>query len=175
MIWQIGDDKPEIDPDAWIAPSAQVIGRVRLAPGVGIWFGAVLRGDIELIDIGDSTNIQDNTVLHTDRGYPLTIGEKCVVGHRAVLHGCTIGDGTLVGMGAMILNGARIGRGCVIGAKTLITQDKEIPDNSLVVGAPCEILREVGESTRVEIEELAEFYRLNAARFRDGLKPLGGQ
>ncbi|MFZ1483035.1 MAG: gamma carbonic anhydrase family protein, partial [Paracoccaceae bacterium] len=111
MIYSLDGVAPEIDPDAWVAPGAQVMGRVRLGPGVGIWFGATLRGDNEPIVVGEATNIQENSVLHTDMGFPLVIGRDCTIGHKAMLHGCTIGDGTLIGMGATVLNGAKIGKG----------------------------------------------------------------
>ena len=148
------------------------MGRVRLGPGVGIWFGAVLRGDNEWIEVGEATNIQENAVLHTDMGSPLTIGRDCTIGHKAMLHGCTIGDGTLIGMGATVLNGAKIGRGCLIGACALITEGKEIPDGSLVMGSPGKVVRMLDEAARARLLESAAGYRANAARFRAGLKPL---
>ncbi len=124
------------DGSAWIAPDAHVIGRVRLGREVGVWFGAVIRGDNEPITVGDRTNIQEGAVLHTDAGFPLTLGSGITVGHGAIVHGCTIGDDTLIGMGATILNGAKIGRNCLVGANALVTEGKEFPDNSLIVGAP---------------------------------------
>ncbi len=130
MIYALDGVAPEVDPEAWVAPGAHVMGRVVLGPGVGVWFGAVLRGDNEPIVVGEATNIQENAVLHTDMGFPLTIGRDCTIGHKAMLHGCTIGEGTLIGMGATVLNGAKIGRGCLIGACALITEGKEIPDGS---------------------------------------------
>lgn len=172
MIHSLDGIAPEIDPDAWVAPGAQVMGRVRLGPGVGIWFGAVLRGDNEPITIGEATNIQDNSVLHTDWGHPLTIGANCTVGHRAMLHGCTIGEGTLIGMGATVLNGARIGRFCLIGACALITEGKEIPDGSLVMGSPGRVVRQLDDAAKERLLASAANYRANAARFRAGLKPL---
>lgn len=134
---------PELpSPDTyWIAPDADVIGRVRLAEEVSIWFGAVLRGDIEPITIGYRSNVQDLSVFHTDEGYPLTIGENCTVGHRALLHGCTIGDNTLIGMGAVVMSGATIGSNCLIGAHALVPEGKTIPDGSLVVGVPGKVVR----------------------------------
>ena len=122
--------------DWWLAPDAHVIGRVRLAAGVGVWFGAVLRGDNEWISIGEGSNIQEGCVLHTDMGYPLTVGANCTIGHRAILHGCTIGENSLVGMGATVLNGARIGANSLVGANALVTEGKEFPDNSLIIGSP---------------------------------------
>jgi carbonic anhydrase/acetyltransferase-like protein (isoleucine patch superfamily) len=172
MIYALDRTEPEVDADAWIAPGAHVMGRVRLAAGVGIWFGAVLRGDNEYITVGEATNIQENSVLHTDMGYPLTIGCDCTIGHKAMLHGCTIGDGTLIGMGATVLNGAKIGKGCLIGACALITEGKEIPDGSLVMGSPGRVVRALDEAARARLLKSAEGYRANAARFRAGLRPL---
>ena len=137
--------------------------------GVGVWFGAVLRGDNEPILVGEATNIQENAVLHTDMGYPLVIGRDCTIGHKAMLHGCTIGDGTLIGMGATVLNGAKIGRGCLIGACALITEGKEIPDGSLVMGSPGRVVRMLDEAARARLLASAAGYRANAARFRAGL------
>lgn len=170
MIHALDDLVPAIHADAWVAPGAHVMGRVTLAAGVGIWFGAVLRGDNEPIAVGEGTNIQENSVLHTDWGYPLTIGRDCTIGHKAMLHGCTIGDGTLIGMGATVLNGARIGKGCLIGACALITEGKEIPDGSLVMGAPGRVVRMLDGAARERLLQSAVSYRANAARFRAGLK-----
>ncbi len=170
MIYSLDGVEPQIDADAWVAPGAQVMGRVSLGPGVGIWFGAVLRGDNEPIVVGEATNIQENCVLHTDMGYPLTIGRDCTIGHKAMLHGCTIGDGTLIGMGATILNGARIGKGCLIGACALVTEGKEIPDGSLVMGSPGRVVRQLDETARARLLASAAGYRANAARFRAGLR-----
>ena len=170
MIFSLDGVAPQIDADAWVAPGAQVMGRVSLGPGVGIWFGAVLRGDNEPIVVGEATNIQENCVLHTDMGYPLTIGRDCTIGHKAMLHGCTIGDGTLIGMGATILNGARIGKGCLIGACALVTEGKEIPDGSLVMGSPGRVVRQLDETARARLLASAAGYRANAARFRAGLR-----
>jgi carbonic anhydrase/acetyltransferase-like protein (isoleucine patch superfamily) len=146
------------------------MGRVVLGPGVGIWFGATLRGDNEPIVVGEATNIQENCVLHTDMGFPLTIGRDCTIGHKAMLHGCTIGDGTLIGMGATVLNGARIGRGCLIGACALITEGKEIPDGSLVMGSPGRVVRMLDAAAQARLLQSAAGYRANAARFRAGLR-----
>ena len=170
MIFSLDGVAPQIDADAWVAPGAQVMGRVSLGPGVGIWFGAVLRGDNEPIVVGEATNIQENCVLHTDMGYPLTIERDCTIGHKAMLHGCTIGDGTLIGMGATILNGARIGKGCLIGACALVTEGKEIPDGSLVMGSPGRVVRQLDETARARLLASAAGYRANAARFRAGLR-----
>ncbi len=172
MIYALDGISPDIDPDAWVAPGAHVMGRVRLAAGVGIWFGAALRGDNEWIEVGEATNIQENCVLHTDMGYPLVIGANCTIGHKAMLHGCTIGAGSLIGMGATVLNGAKIGKGCLIGACALITEGKEIPDGSLVMGSPGKVVRELDDAARARLLKSAEGYRANAARFRAGLKAL---
>ena len=170
MIYALDGTAPEIDVDAWVAPGAHVLGRVRLGPGVGVWFGAALRGDNEWIEVGEATNIQENCVLHTDMGYPLTIGRDCTIGHKAMLHGCSIGDGTLIGMGATVLNGARIGKGCLIGACALITEGKEIPDGSLVMGSPGRIVRQLDTTAQERLILSATSYRANAARFRAGLR-----
>ncbi len=170
MIYALDGQAPEIDADAWVAPGAHVMGRVRLGAGVGVWFGAALRGDNEWISVGEATNIQENCVLHTDMGFPLTIGRDCTIGHKAMLHGCTIGDGTLIGMGATVLNGAKIGKGCLIGACALITEGKEIPDFSLVMGSPGRVVRELDEAARARLIASAVGYRANAARFRAGLR-----
>jgi carbonic anhydrase/acetyltransferase-like protein (isoleucine patch superfamily) len=163
---------PRIDPAAWIAPTAVIIGDVTIGPDAGIWFGAVARGDIETIRIGARTNVQENAVLHTDKGFPLTIGDDVTVGHAAIVHGCTIGDNTLIGMGATVLNGARIGRNCLIGANTLITEGKEIPDNSLVMGAPGKVIREIDAAGIGALTASAERYVQNARRFAAGLRPV---
>ncbi len=172
MIYELDGVAPQIAPDAWVAPGAHVMGRVVLGPGVGIWFGATLRGDNEPIVVGEATNIQENCVLHTDMGFPLTIGRDCTIGHKAMLHGCTIGDGTLIGMGATILNGAKIGKGCLIGACALITEGKEIPDGSLVMGSPGRVVRQLDAAAQERLLKSAEGYHANAARFRAGLKPV---
>ena len=161
---------PEND-DYWIAPGAHVIGTVVLGEGTSIWFGAVLRGDNEPLVIGEGTNVQENCVLHTDMGYPLTIGAHVTVGHKAMLHGCTIGEGSLIGMGATVLNGAKIGRGCLIGAGALVTEGKEIPDGSLVMGAPGRVVRALDEAAQAKLLESAAGYRRNMMRFKAGLTP----
>jgi len=161
---------PEVDPDiGWIAPTAVIVGHCVLGPEVGIWFGVVARGDIEPIRIGARTNVQENAVLHTDKGFPLTIGENCTIGHGAIVHGCTIGDNTLIGMGATVLNGARIGKNCLIGANALITEGKEIPDNSLVVGAPGKVVRVLDEEAIAGLAASADRYVKNAKRFAAGM------
>jgi carbonic anhydrase/acetyltransferase-like protein (isoleucine patch superfamily) len=156
----------------WIAPDAQVIGRVRLAVDVGIWFGAVLRGDNELLDIGEGSNIQEHAMLHTDMGFPLTIGAGCTIGHRAILHGCTIGSNSLIGMGAIVLNGAVIGNNCLVGAGALVTEGKHFPDNSLIVGTPAKAIRTLDEDASARLKASAAAYIKNWQRFANGLKKL---
>lgn len=170
MIYELDGIAPEIGAGVWIAPDANVIGRVILEDGANVWFGATLRGDNEPVRVGRGTNIQENTVCHTDMGYPLTIGVDCTIGHKAMLHGCTIGDGTLIGMGATVLNGARVGAGCLIGAGALITEGKEIPDGSLVMGAPGRVVRMLDDAARARLLASAAHYRANATRFRQGLR-----
>lgn len=174
-LYALGDISPELpeEGDFWIAPDANVIGRVILEPGSSVWFGATLRGDNEPIQVGEGSNVQENCVIHTDMGYPASIGADCTIGHKAMLHGCTVGDGTLIGMGATILNGARIGKGCLIGAGALVTEGKEIPDGALVMGTPGKVVRDLDEAARAALIESARRYRQNAARFRSGLKPVG--
>ncbi len=158
--------------DFWIAPGAHIIGKVRVAKDVGIWFGAVLRGDNELIDVGEGSNIQEGCTLHTDMGYPLTIGNSCTIGHNAILHGCTIGDNSLVGMGATILNGAKIGKNCLVGAGAVVTEGKVYPDNSLIVGAPAKAIRTLDDNAAVRLRETAANYVSNWKRFAKGLKEI---
>ncbi|TCO69736.1 gamma carbonic anhydrase family protein [Rhodovulum euryhalinum] len=157
------------DGDVWVAPDANVIGKVILESGVGIWFGATLRGDNEPITVGAGTNLQENVVCHTDMGFPLVIGPGCTIGHKAMLHGCTIGENTLVGMGATILNGAKIGRNCLIGACALVTEGKEIPDGSLVMGSPGKVVRQLDEAAIESLRVSARNYQQNMRRFRAGL------
>ena len=171
-IYSLDGNAPLLpDPDQfWIAPDAHVIGRVRLGRHVGIWFGAVLRGDNEPIDIGEATNIQEGAVLHTDEGAPLTVGVGCTVGHRAILHGCTIGENSLIGMGATVLNHARIGANCLIGANALVTEGKEFPDNSLIVGAPAKVIRALDEAAVERLRWSSINYVENWKRFAKGMR-----
>ncbi|MGI1661873.1 gamma carbonic anhydrase family protein [Palleronia sp. KMU-117] len=171
-LYALGNLRPTVDPDAWVAPDANVIGRVILGARVSVWFAATLRGDNEPITVGEGTNLQENTVCHTDMGFPLTIGRNCTIGHKAMLHGCTIGDETLIGMGATILNGAKIGRNCLIGAGALVTEGKEIPDFSLVMGAPGRVVRTLDEAAAAKLRASALHYQDNAARFRADLRAL---
>jgi carbonic anhydrase/acetyltransferase-like protein (isoleucine patch superfamily) len=168
----VSPDVPD-DGEYWIAPDASVIGKVVLARGVGIWFGAVLRGDNEPITIGQDTNLQEHTIVHTDPGCPVTVGAGCTIGHRATLHGCTIGDNSLIGMGATVLNGARIGNNCLVGAGALVTEGKVIPDGSLVVGAPAKVIRELDAEAIERLRASARGYVRNWQRFAAGLRPAG--
>jgi carbonic anhydrase/acetyltransferase-like protein (isoleucine patch superfamily) len=169
MIYALDGIAPQIASSAWVADTAVLIGKVVVEADASIWFGAVARGDNEEIRIGAGSNVQENCVLHTDMGYPLTIGANCTIGHKAMLHGCTIGDGTLIGMGATVLNGAKIGKGCLIGACALITEGKEIPDGSLVMGSPGKVVRELDQTARARLLASAAGYQANARRFRAGL------
>ena len=172
MIYRLDGTAPDIAASAWVAPGAHVIGTVTLAPDTSVWFGAVLRGDTETITVGQGTNIQENSVLHTDAGYPLTIGTGCTVGHKAMLHGCTIGDNSLIGMGATVLNGAVIGRDCLIGAGALVTEGKVIPDGSLVMGVPARVVRPLDEAAIARLRGSALHYQENARRFATGLQEI---
>ena len=173
MIYALGDKRPEIRGEHWIAETAVVIGDVLLEEGASIWWNAVLRGDNERITIGRGSNVQDGSVLHTDMGSPLVLGADVTVGHMAMLHGCTVGDGSLVGIGAVVLNGARIGRNCIIGAKALVPEGKEIPDGSLVLGAPGKVVRELSDEQRKMIALGAAHYVDNARRCTTELERIG--
>lgn len=161
--------------DAWVAPDANVIGDVVLGQGASVWFGATLRGDNEVISVGDGSNIQENVVCHTDMGFPLTIGAGCTIGHKALLHGCTIGENSLIGMGATVLNGAVIGRNCLIGAGALVTEGKHIPDGSLVMGMPGKVVRVLDEAAIEGLRASARNYATRARQFRASLVALEGQ
>ena len=175
-LYELDGVAPRLDPDvAWIAPTAVLVGDIVVGADAGIWFGVVARGDNETITIGARSNVQDNVVLHTDLGFPLTIGEGCTIGHKAMLHGCTIGDNTLIGMGATVLNGARIGSNCLIGAGALITEGKEIPDGSLVVGVPGKVVRALDAEAIAGLTRSADGYVKNARRFATGLADVTGR
>ena len=169
-IYALDGHTPQLADDTWVAPDANLIGQVILEDGASVWFGATLRGDNEPITIGRGSNVQENCVMHTDMGFPLTIGENCTIGHKVMLHGCTIGNNSLVGMGATILNGAKIGNNCLIGAGALITEGKEIPDGSLVMGAPGRVIRQLDEKALQSVTSGAIHYQENMRRYRDGLK-----
>jgi len=157
----------------WVAETAVVIGKVRIKLGASVWFGAVLRGDNEWIEIGERSNIQDNCTLHTDPGYPLTVGAGCTIGHNAILHGCSIGDNTLIGMVAILLNGAQIGSNCIVGAGALVAEKKTVPDNTLVVGSPARKLRDNDEAAVKMIAQAAEIYFNRWQNYAANLKPVG--
>ncbi len=171
-IYQLGQRIPQIDPTAYVFDSAVVIGDVRMAAHSSVWPGATLRGDNDPIIIGRGSNIQDGSVLHTDVGFPLVIGEEVTVGHQVMLHGCTIGDGTLIGIQAIVLNGARIGKNCLIGAGALITEGKEIPDGSVVLGRPGKVVRTLTDEDIEMIRYGNRHYQERAAEYRDQLKRL---
>ncbi|MEN9770761.1 MAG: hypothetical protein RLZZ180_2391 [Pseudomonadota bacterium] len=169
-IYQLGDAVPQIHESAWVAESAQVMGRVQLDQDASIWFGAVLRGDNEPIHIGRGSNIQDGSVLHSDMGQPMTVGPYVTVGHQAMLHGCTIGEGSLIGIGAIILNGARIGKNCLVGAGALVTEGKEFPDGSMILGSPAKVVRSLTPEQIAGIRRNVLGYVDNARQFKSGLK-----
>ena len=174
-IYELDGEGPELPQDGryWIAESATLIGRVRLKRDSSVWFGAVLRGDNEWIELGERSQIQDNATLHTDPGFPMVIGASCVIGHNVILHGCTIGDNSLVGMGAILLNGAKIGQNCLVGAGALVTEGKAFPDNSLIVGAPARAVRTLDESARKMIAAGADIYVHRWQQYAKGLKRIG--
>ncbi|OQM76589.1 gamma carbonic anhydrase family protein [Manganibacter manganicus] len=173
-IYAIGGRRPRFEDEAsnWIAPDAVLIGDIDIGRNAGFWFGVVIRGDNDPIVIGADTNVQEHVVMHTDVGFPLTVGTGCTIGHRAMLHGCTIGDNSLVGMGAIVLNGARIGRNCLVGAGALVTEGKEFPDNSLIVGSPARVVRTLDEASVAALRASAAHYVANGQRFRAGLEKL---
>lgn len=166
-LYALGPLRPQTPTEGsyWVAPDANIIGQVELGEDVGIWFGATLRGDNEPIRIGARTNIQEAVIIHVDPGHPVSIGEGCTIGHRAIVHGCTIGDNSLIGMGATILNGAKIGRNCLVGANALVTEGKEFPDNSLIVGAPAKMVRTLDDAAVEGLKRLAEHYVKNWQRY----------
>ena len=171
-LFSLGDVKPDITQNfCWIADCAKIIGDITVQDEVGIWFGCVLRGDNEPIVVGARTNVQEQGVLHTDPGYPLTIGEGCTIGHKAMLHGCTIGENSLVGMNATVLNGAKIGKNCIIGAGALVKENADIPDNTLVVGIPARNVKTLGKAAENMLRKSADHYVENAKRFAEELTP----
>lgn len=173
MIYALNGIAPDLGQGTWVAETAVLIGKVTLGARANIWFGAALRGDNERITVGAGSNVQENCVLHTDMGYPLEIGENCTIGHKALLHGCSIGAGSLIGMNATVMNGAKIGRFCIIGAGALVTEGKEIPDYSLVVGAPAKVIRQLDPTeTEARLLKSATHYQSAAQRMTAGLKRL---
>jgi carbonic anhydrase/acetyltransferase-like protein (isoleucine patch superfamily) len=170
MKYRLGQSHVEAHADSWIAPNATLVGKVKLEPGASVWFNAVLRGDNELIHIGENSNVQDGTVMHTDMGFPLNIGTGVTIGHNAMLHGCSVGDYSLIGINAVVLNGAKIGKYCIIGANSLIGEGKEIPDGSLVMGSPGKVVRELTEAQKKMLEASAAHYVHNAQRYARDLQ-----
>jgi len=171
-VFRLAGCSPQVDPTAWIAPTATVIGDVRLAAGASVWWNAVVRGDNDPIVIGENTNIQDGSVLHTDEGVPLTLGRDVTVGHMVMLHGCTVGDGSLIGIGSIVLNRAVIGRNCLIGANSLIPEGKVIPERSLVMGSPGKVVRELSDEEVARLLHGAAHYVDNARRYRKELEEI---
>ncbi|MBI2768801.1 MAG: gamma carbonic anhydrase family protein [Burkholderiales bacterium] len=172
-IYELDGKAPQLGKGAWVADSAEVIGTVELGENASVWFGTVIRGDTETIRIGRNTNIQDQSMLHADIGVPLTLGDNVTVGHQVMLHGCTIGDGSLIGIQAVVLNHAKIGRNCIVGAGAVVTEGKEFPDNSLIVGAPAKAVRQLTEEQVKLLGHLAEHYVENALRYQRGFKKIG--
>lgn len=168
-LYRFHDHAPQMPASSWVADSAQVIGQVRLGEHASVWFQAVVRGDNDLITIGARSNVQDGSVLHVDRGRPLTLGEGVTVGHQVMLHGCTVGDGSLIGIQAIVLNGARIGRNCLVGAGAVVTEGKEFPDGSLILGAPAKVVRTLTPEQLAGLARSAEGYVQHAQRYREAL------
>lgn len=169
-IYQLGELTPDIDPSAFIAESATIIGNAKIHANASVWFGVTIRGDNEPITIGENSNVQESCILHTDPGYPLTVGNNVTVGHQAMLHGCTIGEGSLVGIQAVILNGAKIGKNCLVGAGALVTEGKEFPDNSLILGSPAKVVRTLTEDDAARLRVNATAYVARGQLFKTDLK-----
>jgi carbonic anhydrase/acetyltransferase-like protein (isoleucine patch superfamily) len=172
-IYELDGVAPQLHPTAYVADSAEVIGNVEMAEGASVWFGAVLRADNDRMRIGKGSNVQDGSMLHSDPGFPLTLGENVTVGHMVMLHGCTVGDGSLIGIGAVVLNGAKIGRNSIVGAGALVPEGKEFPDNSLIFGSPAKVMRELSPEQASRVAHAAEHYVENSARYRKGLRRIG--
>jgi carbonic anhydrase/acetyltransferase-like protein (isoleucine patch superfamily) len=168
-IYELDGNEPSLGEGAWVADSATVLGAVELGENASVWFGAVIRGDTETIKVGRNSNIQDLSVLHADIGSPLTIGDNVTVGHQVMLHGCTVGDNSLIGIQAVVLNNARIGRNCIVGAGSVVTEGKEFPDNSLIIGSPAKVVRTLDDAAAARLKQSAEHYVDNARRFAKGL------
>ena len=171
-LYQLDNDIPRLAEGAWVADSAQVIGNVELGEGASVWFGAILRGDTEPLCIGRGTNVQESTVIHADPGYPVTLGDDVTIGHQVMLHGCTVGDGSLIGIQAVVLNGARIGKHCLVGAGSLVTEGKEFPDGSMIMGTPAKVVRPLTPEQILGLKHIAAHYVENARRFKAGLKKI---
>ncbi len=172
-IYQLGDLTPDIADTAWVADSAQVMGAVTLEDKASIWFGAVLRGDMDHITIGANSNVQDGAVIHADQGMPTRLGRNVTVGHQAMIHGCTVGDNSLIGLQAVVLNGAKIGKNCLVGAGALVTEGKEFPDGSMILGSPAKVVRQLTPEQIDGLQRSADHYADNAARFKRELKKIG--
>ena len=174
-LYSLGEMSPQLPESGnyWVAPDAQVMGNIVLLENASVWFAAVLRGDNETITIGENTNVQDGSVLHTDMGFPLTIGTNVTIGHQAMLHGCTVGDNSLIGIGATVLNGAKIGKNCLIGAHALVGEGKEIPDNSMVLGMPGKVVRQLDEANEAMMIASAAHYVENWKRYEQEMKQIG--
>ncbi|WP_028606101.1 gamma carbonic anhydrase family protein [Ottowia thiooxydans] len=169
-VYEVDGKSPQISPSAWIADSAEVMGNVAIAADASVWFGCVLRGDTESMSIGEGSNVQDLSVLHADRGMPLTVGKHVTIGHKVMLHGCTIGDESLIGIGAIVLNGAKIGKNCLVGAGSLVTEGKEFPDGSMIMGTPAKVVRQLSPEQIEGLRNSARHYIENAHLFRETLK-----
>ncbi len=171
-LYRLNDLQPQIAADAWVAPNASIIGDVVLHAQASIWFGAVLRGDVERITIGAGSNVQDGSVCHADPGMPLTVGENVTVGHMVMLHGCTIGDNSLIGIGSVVMNGARIGKNCIVGAGSLVTEGKSFPDGSLIMGRPAQVVRQLDDAALAKLQQNAKNYIRNGQRYAAQLQPI---
>jgi carbonic anhydrase/acetyltransferase-like protein (isoleucine patch superfamily) len=172
-IYEFEGKSPQLGEGAWVADSAEVIGQVELGANASVWFGAVIRGDCEIIRIGRNSNVQDLAMLHADFGIPLVIGDNVSIGHQVMLHGCTVGGGSLIGIRAVVLNGAKIGRNCIVGAGSVVTENKEFPDNSLIIGSPARVVRSLDEAGLAMLKRAAEHYVAYAPRFARSLKKIG--
>ena len=172
-IYQLGEHAPEIDASAYVADTASLIGKVTLGANASVWSGVTIRGDNERITIGENSNVQEGTVMHTDMGYPMVIGKNVTIGHQAMLHGCTVGDGSLIGIQAVVLNGARIGKGCLVGAGALVTEGKAFPDGSLILGSPAKVVRSLTEDDLLRLQGNADSYVERGRRFKAELKKIG--
>lgn len=171
-LYELDGHAPQLGENAWVADSAQVIGNVTLGENASVWFGSIVRGDSDHIRIGNNSNVQDSCILHVDAGVPLTLGDNVSVGHQVMLHGCTVGDGSLIGIGAVVLNHVKIGRNCLVGAGSLVTEGKEFPDGSMILGSPARVVRELTPEQIAGLQRIAGHYVQNAARYRNGLKKI---
>ena len=171
-IYQLNDLVPQVHETAYVAASAEVIGDVHLAEGSSVWSGVVIRGDSDTIRVGKGSNVQDLAMLHADEGVPLTIGDNVTIGHQVMLHGCTIGDGSLIGIQAVVLNNAKIGKNCLVGAGSVVTEGKEFPDGSLIVGSPARVVRTMTDEQIAKLHGAAKHYQVNGPRFAKGLKKI---